>query len=349
MVSFTILAGGYTSVITSFLFQSSPPSLTVQGTSPAGTNPSWIAQSPINPNVLYATNENSYGQLLTFNIGSGGALTQVSTVYTGGNGPAFATPLPDGQTIAALNYNSGNAEFFPLSSDLVHFANSNPPLISFTANGGQSHPHFLARYDPEMFIADLGADKVWRMSNSTGTWAINGYIPQPSGSGPRRIAISGTTMYVLHEDANTLTQQCIPCSPTTTTAPIVSSLPITPAGATTSQYGAGELLMPNPNSQYPTQYIYASNRLNNGNPDPRGDSIAIFSTNPLQLVTQVFTGLNQIRGMGIGGPNNEYIIAAGLTGGGVAVYERSQGGANLTLLARSTDTNAQQRSSFVWL
>lgn len=52
MVKFTILAGGYTTFITRLLFQTSPPSLSVVDTYPAGNNVSWLSLSPLNKSVL---------------------------------------------------------------------------------------------------------------------------------------------------------------------------------------------------------------------------------------------------------------------------------------------------------
>lgn len=52
MVNFTILAGGYTSFVVSYLFNSDSNSLTVLNQSPTGANPSWIALHPTNKSIL---------------------------------------------------------------------------------------------------------------------------------------------------------------------------------------------------------------------------------------------------------------------------------------------------------
>jgi 6-phosphogluconolactonase (cycloisomerase 2 family) len=93
-----------------------------------------------------------------------------------------------------------------------------------------------------------------------------------------------------------------------------------------------------------------SNRNTNNN-DSRGDSIAIFSydfsAGKLSLVKQVFTGMNQLRGVGIS-PDGAYIVASGVVGsGGVAVWKRVSGGADLQLVARNTQVAT--RTSFTWL
>lgn len=121
-----------------------------------------------------------------------------------------------------------------------------------------------------------------------------------------------------------------------------------------STYAAGELLLPfNSLSSYNgfnKPFLYASNRNTASNPPPEGDSIAIFSINPLKLENQIYTGLNQLRGMATFGEEDEYLVVGGLVGnGGVVVYQRTEGGKNLVEVARSTDSNALERSTFVWV
>lgn len=100
---------------------------------------------------------------------------------------------------------------------------------------------------------------------------------------------------------------------------------------------------------FPNPYIYVSNR-NTGTQDPKGDSIAIYtfdSTGAVTQVKQVFTGLDQIRGIEIGGPENQYLIAGGVAGtAGVVIYERVNGGQDLKEIARNTDIPTA--TSFVW-
>lgn len=149
-----------------------------------------------------------------------------------------------------------------------------------------------------------------------------------------------------------MTQQDIPSIPGNDFPTVIanlSTLPTTvPAG---SSYTAGELLISPTNCTVTngTRYLYASNRNIGSGTDPKGDTIAIFATTPtLHVVAQVYTGLQQIRGVQISA-DGKYIIAAGLTGGGIAVFEVVDGGANLQLLARYTGAGSVEVSSFVWL
>jgi hypothetical protein len=52
MVKFNIFAGGYASVIASYLFDSDASTLTFQKNFTTGNNPSWIVLHPTNQSVL---------------------------------------------------------------------------------------------------------------------------------------------------------------------------------------------------------------------------------------------------------------------------------------------------------
>lgn len=115
---------------------------------------------------------------------------------------------------------------------------------------------------------------------------------------------------------------------------------------------AGEILIPAQPPSFPSPYIYTSNRNTGVLPsDGSGDAIAIFSRNDdgsVSLVGDVFTGLDQIRGMRFFGDGDRYLIAGGVAGtAGVKVYERTGDGGNLTFVAENTDVPT--RTSFVWL
>jgi 6-phosphogluconolactonase (cycloisomerase 2 family) len=238
----------------------------------------------------------------------------------------------------------------PTDSTGLHFSTSG--ASSFTFQGNPSHPHEAFEYNGEVFVPDLGANMVWRLkASSSGQYSVVGSIPQPSGSGPRHMQIYGGTLFVLHELASTLTAQPLPASDSgsSTISSTVSIVPPNPPSG--AAMAAAELLLPPPNSAFPTPYLYASNR-NTGTLDSRGDAITILqfnnATQALSVVSYVYTGLDQIRGMQIGGPNNEYLIAGSYAGGaGVAVFQRTNGGANLTLIAR--DSTVGTRTSFVWV
>ncbi|KDQ15453.1 hypothetical protein BOTBODRAFT_131276 [Botryobasidium botryosum FD-172 SS1] len=336
MSSFKILVGSYTAAITALNFVTNPASLNVLSTSNVGQSPSWIASHPSNSSILFSTFENSYGEVGSFTVDSQGRLTKAASVYSGGQNPAHLAVLSSGKEIYVTNYNSGTAESIPLLSDNLRFGNPGA-VTTFTGSGPNkdrqtsSHPHEVIEGSGELFVPDLGSDKVWRLvkDGSTNNYRNVGSIQQAAGSGPRHGVVKDGQLYILHELDNKLTQQTIPPVGSSAAPVTVASLSILPPNAP-SGLGAGELLLSRPLSSGAQQYLYATNR-----GDPSGDSIAIFSLNPLKLVKQFKTNLNHIRGLALGGPNDQYLVAGGLNGGGVAVYERINGGADFRLVAQN--------------
>jgi 6-phosphogluconolactonase (cycloisomerase 2 family) len=160
-------------------------------------------------------------------------------------------------------------------------------------------------------------------------------------------------MYVLHELSSTLTVQPVPTAPNGTTTILANVSVIPPDPPAGAVFAAAEILIPPLTPSYTTPYIYVSNR-NTGVQDPRGDTINVYkrTKSGLELISRTYTGLNQIRGMMIG-PNNgkdaqRYLVAAGVAGSaGTVVYERTDGGRNLTEVARNLDY--PKWATFVWL
>lgn len=111
--------------------------------------------------------------------------------------------------------------------------------------------------------------------------------------------------------------------------------------------GAAELL----SASSPAPLLYASNRnlsLNATNIG-EGDAIAVLSIAPeLKVLGHVKTGLAQIRAMAFMGENDEYILAAGLVGGGIKVFERvSSEQGFLKEVASLDDPKITQPTSFL--
>jgi 6-phosphogluconolactonase (cycloisomerase 2 family) len=165
MNNLTILAGGYTSFISSYNFNPSAGTLTLLSQSPAGaesqigqgqsTNPSWIAAHPTNKSILYAVNEVLSGALQSFLVDLDGTLTgPIDQVSTGGNGPAFAGCLSTGQ-VAAANFGDGTGKIIPTASDPLYFAQDAPTIVFPPPDGGVSHPHMALEHGGEVFIPDL--------------------------------------------------------------------------------------------------------------------------------------------------------------------------------------------------
>jgi 6-phosphogluconolactonase (cycloisomerase 2 family) len=155
MVKFTILAGGFTSFIATYLFDSDAGSLNLLSESQTGPNASWISTHPTNKNILYAVNGVGPGALQSFTINPDGSLTgPVDEVSSGGINAVFAEPLSTGQVVV-VNYGGGNGQVIPTTSDPLHFDKSSMPITFPAPNGGSSHPHMALQHGPEVFVPDL--------------------------------------------------------------------------------------------------------------------------------------------------------------------------------------------------
>jgi hypothetical protein len=96
----------------------------------------------------------------------------------------------------------------------------------------------------------------------------------------------------------------------------VANISIVPSDTPSSApLAAGELLF----AQTPTLLTYASNR---DDTSAQGNAIAIFDINPLTKVAEVRTGLQLLRVVALVRENNAYLIAGGMRGGGIKIYER---------------------------
>ncbi|KAF9474647.1 hypothetical protein BDN70DRAFT_884575 [Pholiota conissans] len=283
MVSFTILAGGFSTFIATYVFNNDTSSLTLTKQTTTGNSPSWIASHPQNSSILYATNEiTPVGNLQSFLVDADGAVTLVDTVATGGSGPTFTNPLSTGE-VSAMNFGSPNADFVAtVPNDPLHFVQGGSPVVEFPVNGGPSNPHMSLEHNGEVFVTDLGADKVWRLVNdgAPGKFRVQGQINIDPGSGPRHMAIQDDILFIVHEKTSTLTAQQIPAAPNGTTFPLLANVSIIPSDFAnahpTSVFAGAEILLSEPSDKFPDPLIYVSNRNLGPDLDPRGDSIAIF-------------------------------------------------------------------------
>lgn len=389
MVSFTILAGGFSTFVATYVFNADTSSLTLMKQTTTGENPSWIASHPQNSSILYAVNEiEPVGNLQSFIVESDGGLTLVDTVSSGGSGPTFTNPLSTGE-VTAMNFGSPNCSLVAtLPNDPLRFQRDSP-VVEFPVNGGPSNPHMSLEHNGEVFVADLGADKIWRLANAgaPGKFEVHGQIDVALGNGPRHIAIRDNILFTLNEKTSTLTAQQIPAGPNGTTFPLLANVSIVPQDFNfNGSFFAAEILISEPSERFPDPLIYVSNRNLGPEFDPRGDTIAIFEfksspvtpatttvgrrfhprqwqvreedpcspvnsiTGSLTLQSQVFTGLKQIRSMTLGrvaDGGDEFLVAGANVDDGVAVFKRTDGGRNLSEVARNTDIPS--RTSFVFL
>ena len=164
-----------------------------------------------------------------------------------------------------------------------------------------------------------------------------------------------------------MTLHSIPTAQLLVNVSVIPNDPQVPKGA---KFATAEILYPGPLDGSTDNFVYVSNR-NIGEPDQRGDSIAIFqhtagsqdgtapatsrprfrrANEDLTLVVQVFTGLQQIRSMAFS-DDGVYLVAGGSKdgggAGGVKVFQRINGGKGLQEVAKNTDIDT--RTGFVWV
>ncbi|KAF9777854.1 Lactonase, 7-bladed beta-propeller-domain-containing protein [Thelephora terrestris] len=354
MVKLNILAGGDIAFIASYLFDSVGQTLTLIQQNPSGQNPSWIERSVVNPSVLYAVNEVEAGAVQSFTIFDNGTLSgAISSISTGGNGPAHVFASPDGE-VSAMNFGGGNGVIVTMQNNGSIFGTSTPITFPVVGSSGVSHPHETIQVDNELLVPDLGGDTIWRLvPDQSGTFSIGGEITQPTGSGPRHAAVFDNFLVTVHELSSTITSQLIPPLGQNS-SDLISNLSIVPvdqAALPGASFAAAEVLIPPPNQVFNSTLVYASNRNTGTGIDTRGDSIAVLSLasdGTLQIVNQFFTGLQQVRGMQFGGPDNRFLVASGVVGnGGVMVFERVGQGDQFVQVANNTDI--PNLTSFVWV
>lgn len=154
-------------------------------------------------------------------------------------------------------------------------------------------------------------------------------------------------LYTVHELTNELSAHRLPPAPAEPThLATLSTLHATPRASRANMFAA-EILLPAPNARFPTPYVYVSNR---NDPEPGDDTVAVFSTadaeGGMQLVAEVRTGLKHLRGMEFGGPDDRWLIAGGVLGGGVKVFERVDGGKGLKEVA---SLELEAPTGFLWI
>ncbi|KAJ3493087.1 hypothetical protein NMY22_g20256 [Coprinellus aureogranulatus] len=187
----------------------------------------------LDPRMAIAVNEiGPVGNLQSFLVDENGNLTNVDTVPTGGNGPTYTEALSTGE-VSAMNFGSPNSSFIATDpEDPARFLRDSP-AVSFPVGDGPSNPHMSLEFNGEIFVPDLGADKIWRIVNdgAPGNFKVQGQIDVPPGNGPRHIAIRDNILFVLHEKTSVLTAQQIPEAPNGTTIPAFANVSIVPPEA----------------------------------------------------------------------------------------------------------------------
>lgn len=164
-------------------------------------------------------------------------------------------------------------------------------------------------------------------------------------------------LYTALELSNELSAHTLPPLPSPsppTLLKVLSTLTSPPPPPALASMKVAEILLSAASPEYPTRYLYVSNR---EDPSDAGDSIAIFSLyspkdegkegkeGGMQMVAEIRTGLHHVRGMRFGGPADRWLVAGGVNCGRVKVFERVEGGRGLREVARCA---VEAPTAFLW-
>lgn len=344
MGPYRILAASYTNDVYTLIFDPEKSSLEVESTVSVGFHPSWITSYPGDPSLVFTGLEQEDGQVVAIKYDKDWKGSKVAQVSSKGHSPCHLYATKD--EIWVANYMSGSISSYPISPQHPYFLTSEPSaLIQLEGKGPNAerqesaHAHQVVLTESgELLIADLGSDKVLRYIKSPqGQWTPNGHISYPAGGGPRHFAFYDDHLYTVLELSSALAQHSY------TGTPSLKECKPTLTRHSEGMLGS-EIYIPKPNSVFSKPLIYVSNR---NDPYPEGDTIAVFTPSPFELVAEVRTGLNHVRGIEFGGENNKWLIAGGANGGGVKVFERTGDGTSFKEIA--SNPNVKAATGFLWV
>ena len=187
-------------------------------------NPSYLAAHP-NLNVVYCVNETGdfqdeydltdslTGAISAFksDLDAGGLqLELISQQPSMGADPCHISVANHGEFLVVANYSGGTFASFPLDEHGV--IESFQSITSHTGSGPvgdrqtSAHVHSTLLINDELFVADLGADRVsrYKLGESGSHDADQVHVVARAGAGPRFMVNNNTTLFVLNELDNTL-------------------------------------------------------------------------------------------------------------------------------------------------
>ncbi|KDQ56245.1 hypothetical protein JAAARDRAFT_59153 [Jaapia argillacea MUCL 33604] len=348
---FHILVGSYTNEIYTLAFDPNVPSLKLVSSVVVGHHPSWITPHSTNPSLVYAGLEQPDGKIVAVEYDAEWRGKVVSEVSSGGADPCTLLAYKDELIIG--NYSSASVVTLSLNPNPSQLDTSRVLSSSHLTGSGPNperqkvpHPHQIIIHPEreELLVPDLGSDKVLRyFKTDSGIWETKGFVEYQPGGGPRHVAFYEGVLFTVLELSCYLAAHEFP--PLPSSPKLIACLPTRhkPEPHPTGMLAA-EILIPAPNKTFTTPYIYVSNR---NDPDSTGDTIAIFSASPFEFVAEVSTGLEHLRGMVFGGEDDKWLVAGGVNGHGVKIFERVDGGKGLKEVVADMDIKAP--TGFLWV
>jgi 6-phosphogluconolactonase len=161
--------------------------------------------------VIYAVNEANEGRVTSFRWRPEERSLQLLDVQsTGGAEPCHLAVHPDDGWLAAANYTSGSVSLHRLGPGgrieprhrLIELTGAGPVLD----RQDHAHAHQVVFAGTELFIVDLGSDRVWRYHFEVTDGRVTAADPLvlPPGFGPRQLLLTPDLAYVLGELSNAI-------------------------------------------------------------------------------------------------------------------------------------------------
>ncbi|KAH9851144.1 putative isomerase YbhE [Lenzites betulinus] len=333
---YRILVASYTNEIYTLVFDPEAPSLELVSTVTVGHHPSWLTPHPKDRSIVFTGIEQSDGKIVALKFDAEGRGAVIGEVPSGGADPCALVALETELIIG--NYSSGRFVAVPITTDVSQVFGSSRSTLQFDGTGPNkdrqesSHPHQVIPHPTrdELLVPDLGSDKTRRLVRETsGEWVEQGTVPYKAGSGPRHVAFHEDVLYTVLELTSELSAHRFPPLPseptlldTISTMQTPPPLPLPPR-CSRRRSSCRRLIRP---SRHRT-----STEANDGK---------------IGRVAEVRSHLKHLRGMEFGGPDGRWLIAGGVHGGGVRVFERVDGGKGLK---QAAEIELAAPTGFLWL
>lgn len=157
-------------------------------------SPSYLIPHRTEP-WLFAVSETSPSSLTSLRIEPAGQLARLSSVPTDGDAACHLAWSPDGRHLVVAHYGSGSVSSVGLGAegqlsavvDRVQFEGTGPDPDRQTG----PHAHQVVVDRAELLVADLGSDRVHRLTiDDAGRFAtVTAPVRLPPGSGPRHLVV----------------------------------------------------------------------------------------------------------------------------------------------------------------
>jgi 6-phosphogluconolactonase (cycloisomerase 2 family) len=322
--------------------------MTPAGVYEMGTSPSCLALNR-SGNCLYSANEtdrvgqHNEGTVSALAVrSSGGKLTLLNTVPSGGAGPTYLSVHPSGRFLLVANYFGGSVAVLPIlgdgrlaaATDIKNDAGkigptraAHAPPGSFAISGhDHTHAHMIQADPSGRFVlhADLGLDRifVWKFDDQRGTLTPNDpqAVALPAGDGPRHFHFhpNGRWLYSIQEEGSTIVAFDYDAAKGRLSA--CQTISTLPPGFAGSNF-CSEILV-----SADGRFVYAGNRLH--------DSIAVLSvgaSGKLNYVGEEWTRGDYPRSFSFD-PTGEFLCCCNQRSDNIAVFriDRRSGGLTFT-------------------